>query len=322
MKRIGVLGAGSHSSTNHGPALREYARQHPGQIELAAVCDLDEGRARAYARQFGFAEVYTDLGRMVDGARLDGLVAVTPMERTEELATRVLELGLPLVVEKPPGVGLAGAVALAAAARHTQTPHMVSFNRRFSPALTRARQWMAARGATPQMIVSRMLRCRRTEPFFVRDTGIHAIDAVLSLTGPAQEVATTVRLLARSEARLHEARLAAAGGLVATFLFAPDAGLKEETVELVGEGFRVWVDFGRSAVTVHEGDAVALEWRATPGTEEHELSGSYDETAAFVAALAGRGPWSPTLEDALASMAVAAAIDSGGRSAFGREATR
>lgn len=131
-RRIGLLGAGSHSSQNHGPAWRDYAARHPGTVELVSVCDLDAGRAREYADRFGFSGACTDLQQLLD-AGLDGLVAVTPMEQTEALATRILQAGVPVVIEKPPGVGVDGAQRLLRVAEQTQTPHMVSFNRRFAP---------------------------------------------------------------------------------------------------------------------------------------------------------------------------------------------
>ena len=51
MLKIVVLGAGSHSQINHLPALARYHSLHPGEIELAALCDLRADHARAMAEK-------------------------------------------------------------------------------------------------------------------------------------------------------------------------------------------------------------------------------------------------------------------------------
>lgn len=311
MTRIGVLGAGSHSSSNHGPSLAEYAARHPGEVELVAVCDRDGGRAQEYAARFGFGGTYTDLDRMLAEAGLDGVVAITAMEQTEELAGHLLRAGMPLVIEKPPGVGVEGARRLLAVARDTGTHHMVSLNRRFSPAMLRAQEWLARDGRTVRFIVSRMIRHHRVEPFFVRDTGIHSIDAVLSAMAMPRTVRPHGHRVEGSEARLFEARVTDVDDAIAQFLIAPDSGVREETMELVGRGFRVDIDFQHGAFTAWEGDRQAAHWEAAPEMAEYEFCGCVDETAAFIASLQGRRPWGPTMEEAVISMEVAVAVQEG-----------
>ena len=58
--RLALIGAGNHSRGNHAVAMAQYAREHPGQVELAAVCDLQRQKAEAFAGMFGFKAVYTD----------------------------------------------------------------------------------------------------------------------------------------------------------------------------------------------------------------------------------------------------------------------
>ena len=49
------------------------------QIDLVAVCDLDEARAQRNARTFGARRVYTDLHEMLDKEELDGVVVIGPI---------------------------------------------------------------------------------------------------------------------------------------------------------------------------------------------------------------------------------------------------
>ena len=75
--RAGFIGCGSHSFRNVYPAL-QFA-----PVELAAVCDLDADKARAFAGQFGAADAYDDYAEMVRRDDLDagehGLAAALPL---------------------------------------------------------------------------------------------------------------------------------------------------------------------------------------------------------------------------------------------------
>ena len=60
MLKIVFVGAGGWASHVHGPALAHYAQQHPGEVELAAVCVRTSlERAREFCESFGFQRRYT-----------------------------------------------------------------------------------------------------------------------------------------------------------------------------------------------------------------------------------------------------------------------
>ena len=311
MIRIGVIGAGAHSSANHGPALRRSKEERPTAVELAAVCDLDEDRARDYAGRFGFARTYTDLDAMLAGEELDGVVAVTPIGATRRLVERVARAGIPLAVEKPPGANLEEARGLRDAVRETGVPHMVSFNRRFSPALARVRQWLADR-PRPQLVAARMLRHDRREDDFVFGTGIHSVDTVLSLMGAPARVTARQYPVSDKQTPFFDARVEFVAGGAATFVFAPACGRVEESVEIIGDGYDIRVDMGGCAVEVDCGGKTELVWRAEADMEEWERNGALDETRSFIRCLEGEEAWGPGLGEAFHSVWTAAAIQRGG----------
>lgn len=310
--RVAVVGAGGHSSHNHGPALARCVADGD-DVALAAVCDLDDERAATYAKTFGFDRTYTDLDRMLGTEQLDGLIAVTPMQATEALAGRILAAKIAVVIEKPPGVGAPATARLLEVARQTATPHMISFNRRFCPALTKARHWMETTGVQPRLIIGRMLRRRRLEPFFARDTAIHLIDCVLSLMAAPQRVECSVDAGAR--ANLYSGRLLRDSGPQASLHIAPDAGIDEESVELLCDEARIFLDFQRPAVTIdHDGERV-VAWRASDDQlPDYEENGTLGETRAFLRALRLARPGTgltPDLTQGLLSMQVADALQQG-----------
>lgn len=308
--RIGLLGAGSHSSQNHGPAWRDYARRNPGVVDLVSVCDLDGVRARQYAERFGFAASCTDLQELLD-ADLDGLVAVTPMYLTEPLVSRILQAGIPVVIEKPPGVGVEGARRLLQVAERTGTPHMISFNRRFAPPLARARAWMLEGRRQARHVISRMLRKGRLEPDFARDTGLHQVDAVLSVIGPPSQVVGHRERPTGARAANYTGRIEGAGGATASVVLTPDVGVAEESMEILGDGFRVWVDFQHGILRVDADGETVLRWSAADeGLELHEINGACGETSAFVEGLTSGG-LTPTLADGLETMQAIVALQEG-----------
>ena len=315
MVRIAVLGAGSHNRANHGAAFKSIKEANPDAVDLVAVCDLDEAKARRYAEDFGFAAVYTDLDQMLAEEEIDGLAAITPVPLTEEIATKLLPVGIPLVIEKPPGVDAAANRRLAELARETDTPHMVSLNRRFSPAMVMAREWLAANAADrpPKLCIARMLRHNRTEESFRTSTGIHVVDGALSVMGRPRSVHAGNTPAHHEGVFYTQGEVATDLGVVHYFL-SPTVGVLEETYELQGADYDVQVDAQHCGLTVYDGNEKVIDWQAPEDMPPAWLNGTVGEMQAFIDAIEGRQPFWPTLDDALLSMLTAEAIEAGGDS--------
>jgi len=321
--RIAVLGAGGHSRWNHGEALKLYDEQNPGQIELAAVCDLDADKAAVYAKECGFARTYTDFHAMVKAEKPDGLIAVTPQAKTFELVSELLGCGVGLTIEKPPGASAAQTRELAAIAERCGTPHMVSFNRRFHPAIEKARAFVEAQGEAnaPLGSLARMLRVRRRDENFAFGTGIHCIDATLSLMGTPVSVVTRRVAMPIPGRTTYNAQMEFANGAIGTFVIAPYTGHHEETYELFGHDYYVHVDIWQCRIRIHQSDEVILDWTAPAEDPGLGKDGTLAETAAFIESLQGKRPWWPTLSEAVATMQAAEAIERGGQVDLAMQAT-
>ncbi|MFP4250592.1 MAG: Gfo/Idh/MocA family protein [Armatimonadota bacterium] len=317
MTTIGLLGAGSHSRANHAAALRYIKENNPDGLRLAAVCDLDEQKAESCAGEFGFEATYTDLDTMLDEEDLDGLILITPVEVTEKLATTLLPRGIPLVIEKPPGVDADAAWRLAELARKTGTPHMVSLNRRFSPALARARQWLAAHAADrlPRLCIARMLRHNRTEEEFRVWTGIHLVDAALSVMGRPCSVHATNTPTGHDGVFYTRAEVETELGAIHYFM-SPAVGVVEETYEFHGADYTVHVDAQACTLRIFDSNQNVLDWRAEGNRPPAWLNGTVGETQAFIDAIEGRRQFEPTLECALLSTLTAEALTFNGETAI------
>jgi predicted dehydrogenase len=136
--RVGFIGAGVFSTWAIYPAL------YLAPIELVAVCDSDEARARDAASRFGgHARPYTDHRRMFEEEDLEAVIVwMRPGDR-QALVIEALEAGYHVLVPKPPALSLDASRELAATASRTGRNLMVHFHRRFSHAVTSAREIIA-----------------------------------------------------------------------------------------------------------------------------------------------------------------------------------
>lgn len=133
MIRFAMIGAGGHASQSIYPALRFT------DLELVAVADLDEDRARAIGSRFGSPKIYTDFEKMLEVEELDAVGVVGPPALHHQAGLAVLRSGRHLFTEKPPASDLAGARELQAAARDANRQVMVGFMKRHARNYARAK---------------------------------------------------------------------------------------------------------------------------------------------------------------------------------------
>jgi myo-inositol 2-dehydrogenase/D-chiro-inositol 1-dehydrogenase len=136
--RVGFVGAGVFSTWAIYPAL------HLAPIDLRAICDLDEDRARSAAAAFGGgARVYTDHRTMLEREDLEAVIVWMRPNVGPALALDALQAGRHVLLPKPPALTLDGTRELAEAATRADRTVMVHFHRRFSHAISEARRIMA-----------------------------------------------------------------------------------------------------------------------------------------------------------------------------------
>lgn len=126
MINIGWIGCGRHASQMLLPQLARCG------IRIAAVCDVDAGAAERTAAHYGVTRVVSDFHDLIATPGLDAIgMAVGPdAHRAASLAA--LSRGLPVFMEKPPALDLAGAKEIAEASRAAQKPVYVGFMKRYA----------------------------------------------------------------------------------------------------------------------------------------------------------------------------------------------
>jgi predicted dehydrogenase len=308
--KLVVLGAGNHSRRNHLPALARYVDEHPGEVELAGLCDLDEALAAEMAKRYGFGRIYTDLDEMLCAENPDGCVAITPIPVTTEICAQVVRAGIPLLMEKPPGATADEARTIVDLVEKVGAWVMVSMNRRLDPALHAVLDWWANRPIA--YLRSRIVRVNRREPDFMYGTAIHPLDAMRAVAGNVQEYSVDERLV--DGVRWFVIRLVFESGTLGTLEVLPTAGSLGESYELAGDRIRALAGAGDTdsglAHCWEDGELVVEECpsRDMPGFVRN---GTYAETLAFISALqVGRAPY-PSPTEVLQSVELCEAIQAG-----------
>jgi predicted dehydrogenase len=306
MIRIALAGCGEHSRTSHAAPLARYAALHPDEIELVAACDLNAARANEFCQSFGFLRGYDNLDRMLEVEKPDACVCVMPMEKIVEVGIKLLQQQIPCVIEKPLGTSLAEIERLAQVARETQTPHMVSVNRRFMPYLNRARSWMQSRGPLRYVRASQV-RHQRSESDFIWSTAIHVLDALRYIAGEVDEFEVTVP----ESTKWYLIELKFKNGATGHVEILPTAGMVEESYELFTDDCRARVTAGsgtQRSLECWENGKLVIEAHAKEEEPEDLRNGAYQEVEEFLRALRTGNPPQPSIEDIVPSARISFAI--------------
>ena len=177
--KVCSIGCGDMATIGHGPSFRKYAQENP-DVMLAACCDLDTDKAEEFRNTFGFSRAYTDMDEMLASEKPDAVSLIVPPAATEPLTTKLLRAGIPVILEKPPGLDREQTLRLMEVAEQTGTPHQVAFNRRYMPMIQRFRE--LRQGRDDLFWQYDFYRSNRHDADF-STTSIHGIDTVSFLAG-------------------------------------------------------------------------------------------------------------------------------------------
>lgn len=143
--KVAIVGCGK-ISLSHISALQELA-----DIEICAVCDRDEQRAREAAQAANGARIYNDLGLLIERERPTAVHILTPPATHAALAIQAMEAGCHVIVEKPMCLSVAEADSMIAAAKANRVKLATCHNYLFKPSISKARELVKS-GAIGQTV--------------------------------------------------------------------------------------------------------------------------------------------------------------------------
>ncbi len=287
--RAAVVGAG-YLGRFHA---QKYA-DLPG-VELAAVVDVDRERAAAVAAESGGA-AFADLDALLDGdRRIDVASVVVPNTGHFDVALRLLEAGVHVLLEKPLTSTVAQADELIALTDARGLVLQAGHLERFNPAV----KLLLERVRDPLFIEAHRLsgfKNRATDVDVVMDLMIHDIDIALALVGrPVREIRASGYPVLTGRVDIANARLEFEGGCAAN-LTASRVSLKDmRKVRVFQDGAYLAADCAKRENVVVAGhapdDLDAAAGAIAPETIAHGPHDHLrDEIAAFLAAVRGEAP--------------------------------
>ncbi|MFZ2657192.1 MAG: Gfo/Idh/MocA family oxidoreductase [Victivallales bacterium] len=186
VQRICIVGAGNLSTKRIYPLVGQAGAQ------IAGVCDLDAEKAKKNATLWG-GNVYSDMGKMLDAEKPDGVIICISADMHAKLAPLALKKGIPVYTEKPPAETAATALEVAKIAKQTGVLCTNAFKKRYNVAYSRAKEWLSKFPESDLYSISIDYASRQYENnslrrLFLFDFTIHIIDLTQYLFGDASKV--------------------------------------------------------------------------------------------------------------------------------------
>lgn len=267
--RVGIVGCGFFAQL-HLHAWRELA-----SVEIVAVCDRDEIKARAAGTAFG-AQVFFDASAMFSQAELDFVDIATTMESHLDLVSKALQAGLGVIVQKPLAPDWQTCLDIAALARSSGRPVMVHENFRFQRPMLRAREiirageigeptWGRVSFRTAYDFYAAQPYLRTQKNLILLEVGVHITDLARVLLGEVSEVCAMTQQIGKAVRGEDQATVlcrhtkGAVSVLDLSFESRPEVESMAQTLVYV-EGARGSVSIGMDfKITIRSGDLIRHE---------------------------------------------------------------
>lgn len=313
--RLGLLGAGRIGKV-HARAISANAG-----ARLVAVADAVPSAAQAIADHHG-CEVRS-IDAILAAKDIDAVVICTPTDTHAELIEKFARAGKAIFCEKPIDLSLARVKACLKVVRDTKATLMVGFNRRFDPHLKAVRAAIDAGTIGAVEMVTIISRDPGAPPAdyitrsggIFRDMTIHDFDMARFMLGEEISAVTAQASV------LTDPNIAKLGDFDSVSVMLTTASGKHCTISnsrraTYGYDQRVEVHGALGSVAAENQRPVSIEVATAAGYTRPPLHDFFmtryteayaAEIAAFVAAVAGQRPASPSGEDGLVALALAEA---------------
>jgi len=173
MLRIGVIGTGVMGQ-NHARVIASLG----SDVQLSAVCDIDENTGKQVAKRFG-AEYFKDCRELRNA--VDAVVIATPTKTHHEIAIAMIDAGKHVLVEKPLAIDVEKGLEIVEHAKAQGVVLAVGHIERHNPVVKFAKIALSKGqfGELNSMLSKRIspFPSRVNDVGVVKDIGVHEIDA-------------------------------------------------------------------------------------------------------------------------------------------------
>ncbi|MCX6343775.1 MAG: Gfo/Idh/MocA family oxidoreductase [Armatimonadetes bacterium] len=196
---VGIIGTGGIAVSRHMPALARFS-----DLNIMAVCDVNEASAKSAAEKFNVPHVFADYKKMLQMDELDAIHICTPNFLHVQPAVDALDAGKHVLLEKPIARNAVEGALIVEAAKRSSKKLMIAQCFRFGSEaqfLKRcidagdlgeiyfARVWALRRRGVPSWGVFTDKEKQGGGPLI--DIGVHMLDLALYLMGHPKPVAAS-----------------------------------------------------------------------------------------------------------------------------------
>lgn len=277
---VGLIGCGGISHSRLLPAIVSEVPE----LNLVALCDVNETVLNLTGRQYKINRLYTDYKKMLSREDLDAVIIATNDESHVPITIAAAERGVNVWVEKPMALNMRDAERMREAVESSGIKFAVGFNRRFYTAYMRAKRFIDEGGiGKPAAIYGRMWFDRAP----VEDallTWIHMFDLFDYFLGNVDYDSITVRHQLGNDFASLSISLNFASGAVGCLLLSSRASWEypNERIEIVGDRKAIVVENGRRFYLLAEEDSRYFEpTYSTNWESDHYMSGYAGELQHF-----------------------------------------
>jgi virulence factor len=308
--RVAMVGAGGMANRVHYPSLASFA-----DVKMAGICDLDPARLNATADKYNIEKRYTDYSKMIEETAPDAVYVIGQPHLMYDVWMRCLEQGLNLYIEKPMGLTIHQARALAYMAEEKGVITQVSFQRRTCPMVVKLREECLKRGPVVHAMCE-FYKCAPT-PFLgardhMLDDGVHAIDTLRWMCGgEVLEVQSLSKQVLVPDMNFFAAMLRFDSGATGLLVNSWTSGRRIFRVQMHAPGICAEAEHEGKGYLYADDDTTGTEYdtRQVAGSDEFFVFGGFQaKNREFIDCIkAGRQPGS-NFSDALKTMEVAEKI--------------
>ena len=308
--KVAMIGAGGLANSVHYPSLASFA-----DVEIAAICDIDTARLQATADQYEVDNRYNSYVQMVEDVAPDAVYAIGPPQIFYDIWMWCLNEGLNLYIEKPMGLTMHQARALAYAAEARGCITQVSFQRRACPMVVLLHQMCLERGPVVHA-VCKFYKCEIRPMLGVRDhvmdDSVHAIDTLRWMCGgEVVEVESRCRRVGVPDINFISAMLHFDNGATGVLLNSWSSGKRIFSVEIHAPGIFVDAEHEGKGTVYADGDLQGVEYdsREVAGSDDNYVYGGFrQKNRQFIDALKTNTQPPSHFGDAIKTMEVAEVI--------------
>jgi predicted dehydrogenase len=244
---VAVIGAGAFGR-NHARVYHELGQQD-SSIKLAAVVDSNLPRASAVAGEYD-ARPYSSLDELIRHENINAASVAVPTVDHRDMASRLMEAGIDVLIEKPVASNLAEADELVALAHRARRIGQVGHLERFNPAV---------RATLPLITHPMFFEVHRLSVFTPRsldvdvvlDLMIHDLDVILAfVNSPVKEIRAVGLPILSGKVDIANVRMEFDSGCVANLTASRVSTERVRKLRFFQPGQYISIDYGRQDVIV------------------------------------------------------------------------